>query len=237
MALPQINDDKPIYELKLPTTGKRYKYRPFLVREQKNILIANESGSQRESMIAMLNCIQYCVEDLNIRDLSTAEVDYIFMYVRSKSVGETIDITHKCDHCGHENKLQIKLSDIEILNYNKDVNIQLTDDISLSMKYPTYYDSINAMPDDEKPKVTELLFATLKNSLGYLQTGESNIKFSDESEEEIENFINSLNNEQLQKCFEHVESLPSLYYTQDYSCSKCSKENKLELKGFQDFLE
>ena len=142
MALPIINDDKPIYELKLPTTGKRYKYRPFLVREQKNILIANESGSQRESMIAMLQCIENCVEDINIKDLSTAEVDYVFMHVRGKSVGETIDIKHKCTHCSHENKIQVKLADIEILNYNSENLVQLTDDISLSMRYPTYEDSL-----------------------------------------------------------------------------------------------
>ena len=236
MALPQINDDKPIYELKLPTTGKRYKYRPFLVREQKNILIANESGSQRESMIAMLKCIENCVENFNIRDLSTAEVDYIFMYVRGKSVGETIDIKHTCPHCSHENKLQVKLPDVEILNYNSENHIQLTNEISLSMRYPTYEDTLKNVRDEEA-KLTELLFDTLKYSLDYLQTEEDNIKFSDETEEEIEKFINSLNNEQLEKCFKHVESLPSLYYTQDYSCSKCSKETKIELKGFQDFLE
>ena len=90
---------------------------------------------------------------------------------------------------------------------------------------------------DEEAKLTELLFDTLRYSLDYLQTGEDNIKFSDEPEEEIEKFINSLNNEQLERCFKHVESLPSLYYTQDNSCSKCSKETKIELKGFQDFLE
>lgn len=236
MALPIINDDKPIYELKLPTTGKRYRYRPFLVKEQKNILIANESGSQRESMIAMLQCIENCVEDINIKDLSTAEVDYVFMHVRGKSVGETIDIKHKCTHCSHENKIQVKLADIEILNYNSENLVQLTNEISLSMRYPTYEDTLKNVKDEEV-KITNLLFNTLRSSLDYLQTGESNIKFSDETEEEIEKFINSLNNEQLQKCFEHVESLPSLYYTQDYTCSNCNKEVKLELKGFEDFLE
>ena len=236
MALPIINDDKPIYELKLPTNGKRYKYRPFLVKEQKNILIANESGSQRESMIAMLQCIENCVENINIKDLSTAEVDYIFMYVRGKSVGETIDIKHKCTHCSHENKIQVKLADIEILNYNSENLVQLTDEISLSMRYPTYEDTLKNVKDEEV-KITNLLFNTLRSSLDYLQTGEDNIKFSDETEEEIDKFINSLNNEQLQKCFKHVESLPSLYYTQDYTCSSCNKETKLELKGFEDFLE
>ena len=89
MALPIINDDKPIYELKLPTTGKRYKYRPFLVKEQKNILIANESGSQRESMIAMLQCIENCVEDINIQD---SDGKTPIMYAAANGYYEIVEI-------------------------------------------------------------------------------------------------------------------------------------------------
>ena len=79
MALPRINDDKPIYEVTLPTNKKTYRYRPFLVKEQRNILMASESESAREGVIAMLKCVESCAPDVKIEDMSTAEVDYIFL--------------------------------------------------------------------------------------------------------------------------------------------------------------
>ena len=96
MALPRINDDKPIYEVTLPTNKKTYRYRPFLVKEQRNILMASESESAREGVIAMLKCVESCAPDVKIEDMSTAEVDYIFLQIRGKSVGETVTVNLTC---------------------------------------------------------------------------------------------------------------------------------------------
>ena len=107
MALPRINDDKPIYEVTLPTNKKTYRYRPFLVKEQRNILMASESESAREGVIAMLKCVESCAPDVKIEDMSTAEVDYIFLQIRGKSVGEKSNINVKCSQCETENSVSI----------------------------------------------------------------------------------------------------------------------------------
>ena len=234
MALPKMNSETPVYELKLPTTGVKYKYRPFLVKEQKSMLISNESGSQKEAMTGMLNCLQDCVPDLKLRELSTAEVDYMFITVRGKAVGETATLQHTCPHCSAANDITIKFDDISIINYNQDKTIKLNDDYTLIMKYPTYEDTLNSVGADMS--TTELIFETLKSSFKSLQTEEENIEFKDETKEEIDQFINSLSGEQLEKCMNFVQNSPALYYEGNYECKNCHEKVEYKLNGFQDFL-
>jgi len=237
MALPRINDDKPIYELTLPTSGKKIKYRPFLVREQKNILIASESESSKESILSMIQCIEACAPEVNIKELSTAEVDFVFLHIRSKSVGEKAKVNFSCTECETPFPISVDLTKILIEGYNKNNVIELNDTIKLKLKYTTYQDSINNIEQiQEEESVTSLIFKTLKLCLHSLEVNEELIMFSDESDEEIDGFLNSLNPEQLEKCLDYVKNLPKLNYETNFICEKCNHNNEVKIQSFEDFF-
>ena len=237
MALPRINDDKPIYEVTLPTNKKNYRYRPFLVKEQRNILMASESESAREGVIAMLKCVESCAPDVKIEDMSTAEVDYIFLQIRGKSVGEKSNLNVKCSECSTENQVSVDLTEVDISGYQENDVFELTDKIKLKLKYPTYADTIKNIEDIQNEETASgLIFKTLKIALHSLEVDEELIMFSDETEEEIDGFLNSLSGDQLEKCLTFIRDLPKINYDLKFDCKKCNHKNEIKLEGFQDFF-
>lgn len=236
MALPRLND-VPEYELTVPSTGQSVAFRPFLVKEQKVLMIAYESKDVKEILRSVMNCIDACVKNVDVGKLATFDVDYIFTQIRSKSVGETNDVMMKCTSCGHENQLTIDLNEIKIDVENKDMMIQLNDQYILKMKYPTYTDIISdkVLLNDTRSQ-TEQLLATLRNCMDTIQTEEENIVMKDETVEEIDDFISSLNDEQYGKIADFVSNVPVMSYTKKFNCSGCEKENELRVEGLQDFF-
>ena len=237
MALPRLNEN-PEYELNIPSTGQTLKYRPFLVKEQKVLLIAYESQDAKQVLSSIMNCINACSNGVDVKSLSTFDVDYIFTQIRSKSVGEVTSVSSKCSSCEEEMTIDINLNDLKIEGeVKKDPVIDITDAIKIRMKYPSYTDFINDpyIFSDDKSN-TEKIFSTLILSIDSVMTEEENIKLRDEPREEIEEFINSLTTEQFEKISVFVESFPKTKYEQDHKCLKCNHKNKIELEGLQDFF-
>tara|TARA_Y100000114_G_scaffold62767_1_gene57494 strand:- start:5483 stop:6199 length:717 start_codon:yes stop_codon:yes gene_type:complete len=237
MALPKLNTT-PNYELTIPSTGETLKFRPFLVKEQKVLLIAYESQDQQQILSAILDCIQACVEGVNLNRISTFDSDYIFSQIRSKSVGEITDVKVTCKSCGHQSDKKINLNDLKVMGkIKKNIEVELNQDIRVKMKYPTYLDFIkDPKIFSEDTSDTEKIFLTLGYSMDSVMTQEENISLKDETPEEIENFINSLSAEQLEKISSFVQDMPKLRYEQKYKCEQCNHENKIELEGLQDFF-
>ena len=236
MALPRLND-VPEYELTVPSTGQSVGFRPFLVKEQKVLMIAYESKDVKQILKAVMNCIQACVKNIDTGKLATFDVDYIFTQIRSKSVGESNDVIIKCTNCQHENQITINLNEITIDIKKKDMMIQLNDTYMLKMKYPTYTDIISdrVLLNDTRTQ-TEQLIATLRNCMDTIQTDEENIVLKDETVEEIDDFISSLNDEQYGKIADFVSSVPTMRYEKKFNCKECEKENTLVVEGLQDFF-
>ena len=237
MALPKLNNDAPSYSLTIPSTKKTINYRPFLVKEQRNLLIALESKDPKQILNAVLVCIESCSPGIDSSKLSTFDVDYIFVQMRSKSVGETTKILSACTECSHEHTIDINLDNINTDYGDIDNVIPITPDISIKMKYPTYADLMkNDSMFNEDQRATEILFETITSCIESVQTQDDNISLKDESKAEVETFINSLTNEQLEKLSIFVDSMPSLEHTIDYTCQSCGHNNSLTLKGIQDFF-
>ena len=238
MALPVLSNDKPMYEVIVPSSQETYKFRPFLVKEQKSLLIAFESQDNKQILTTMLNCIESCVPGLNIKKLATFDMDYLFTQIRAKSVGETSTVLSACVKCKEENEVVINLQNIKMEKTDiKTKVIPITDTIKVEMKYPTYDDVMKNtafMKDDAN--TTDVLFSNIVNCMHAVQTEEDNILISQEPMEEIDKYINSLTNQQLEKITQFVQSVPTLYHEQKYICKKCGHENTLELKGLQDFF-
>jgi len=238
MALPVLSNDKPMYEVVVPSSQQALKFRPFLVKEQKSLLIAYESQDMKQILNAMINCIETCVPGINIKKLATFDVDYVFTQVRAKSVGETTTILSACVECNEQNEVTINLEDVAMKSSDvKTKVIPITDQISIHMKYPTYQEMLknpNYMKQDGTQ--TELLFESIVSCMHSVQTGEDNVVISQEPREEIEKFINSLNTDQLNKITSFVETMPTMTHEEKFQCKKCKHENTVELKGLQDFF-
>ena len=143
MALPKLSNDRPVYEMVIPSTKETVKYRPFLVKEQKSMLVAFESQDPKQILDTMLVSIESCVPGVKISKLATFDVDYIFTQLRSKSVGETSTVLYACSECNEQNEVKINLQEVQMENKElKETIIPINDDISVEMKYPTYNDVI-----------------------------------------------------------------------------------------------
>ena len=238
MALPVLSNDKPMYDVVVPSSQESYKFRPFLVKEQKSLLVAYESQDIKQILNAMLNCIETCIPGINVKELATFDADYLFTQVRAKSVGETTTILSACVKCNEQNEVKINLEDVKMeASKIQTKMIPITDTINVEMKYPTYNDMLrnpNYMKNDGSQ--TELLFESMVACMHSVQTGDDNIIISQEPRQEIERFVNSLNNEQLTKITEFVESMPTMKHQEKFTCKKCKHENTVELKGLQDFF-
>jgi len=238
MALPQLKNDVPKYEMTVPSTGEVVKYRPFLVKEQKVLLVAFESKDSKQILNSMLDSISSCVPNIKLDSLATFDVDYMFTQVRSKSVGETSTILHACQNCNEENEVKVRLDEIKVNipeNWKKTTEVEISKDISVELKFPTYKD-ISYLNIDDNASDAELLMDTVAACMKAVKTEDEYILVKDEPKEEVEKFINSLTNQQLEKITNFASNAPKLSHTQNYECKKCKTENKIELSGLQDFF-
>jgi len=238
MALPQLKNDVPKYEMTVPSTGEVVKYRPFLVKEQKVLLVAFESKDSKQILNSMLDSISSCVPNIKLDSLATFDVDYMFTQVRSKSVGETSTILHACQNCNEENEVKVRLDQIKVNipeNWKKTTEIEISKDITVELKFPTYKD-ISYLNIDDNASDAELLMDTVAACMKAVKTEDEYILVKDEPKEEVEKFINSLTNQQLEKITNFASNAPKLSHTQNYECKKCKTENKIELSGLQDFF-
>ena len=236
MALPRLNES-PQYTMKIPSTGEEIKYRPFLVKEQKVLLMAQESQDPKQVMTSLLTCIENCTQGLDVSNLATFDTDYMFSQIRSKSVGESTSLIGVCKECEQENTVSIKLDTIEVdVDPKAKKDITLTSGITLRMKYPSYNDFIQADVLNEDNTATEILLNTVIACMDSIMTEDDNILVKDESKEEIEEFLNSLTSEQFDMIADFVRTIPKMYHREVYSCSNCGTENELVLEGLNDFF-
>lgn len=234
MALPKIND-VPKYTLTVPSTKKKITYRPFFVKEQKVLLIALESQDEDQILKATTDMIASCVEDnINVTKLPTFDVEYIFTKIRSKSVGETSKVNIACSSCNEYNEVEINLEDIKIDIPSKNNEIKLNDNYTLVMKYPSYTDITKTKL--KRGTITSTVYESVIMSLDKLKTQDEILSFSDETEADINEFLESLTTDQFQQLVKFVNNTPQLKHEVKFTCTECKKDNKKTLTGLQDFF-
>lgn len=238
MALPRLNEF-PQYELTIPSTGELVKYRPFLVKEQKVLIVALESQDQRQVLNAILNCIDACIENVNVRELATFDVEYMFTQVRSKSVGESTTVTLPCVECDKRSSVKINLENIKLANDidTKKKHIQLTPDIAVELKYPTYHEFLETKSVKEDDMSANMVFDMTASCINaVIINDDERIDIKGESAQEVENFINSLSSEQFEKISSFIESIPKITMDVEYNCESCNTQNTRTLEGLTDFF-
>ncbi len=233
MALPKINT-APKYEAIVPSTKQAVRFRPYLVKEEKVLMMAMETQDQKQAMHAVVDTIEACVSDpIDKNKLTTFDVEYLFTRIRAKSVGETVKAGIKCESCEHSNDVVIPIEDVIIDVPDIDGKIEIADNINLVLRWPRYNDILDL---SEFKSQTEMTFAMIERCVESVETPEEKIMFKDESAADRMTFIESLSGDQFEKLKNFMEAMPQMKHTLDYKCVKCGHDNKLELQGMQDFL-
>ena len=232
MALPKLNTI--LYDLELPTSGKKIEYRPFLVKEEKILLMALEGKDDREMSKAIKQIITQCVstENFNVNKLAMIDLEYLFLNIRGKAVGDISTISFKHD-CGEIIRLDIDLSKVKVIKNKKYSDlIKLTDNIMIRLSPPGIDNVIGAGDKNQIDMVMEII----RDSIVEIIQGEDVFSAQDHTREELEEFLDSLNSGQFKKLQDYYESLPKMTQDIEYTCKKCGKTETETLEGLASFF-
>ena len=235
MALPKLQT--PEYRLTLPSTQEEIKFRPFLVKEQKILMIAQESEEEKQITDAMSELVFGCTfgtVDANIHPMY--DIEYVFLQLRAKSVGEKVKLNLLCpDDQETYVEVEINLEDIDVqMSVEHSTVIDLTDDIKINFRYPLLKD-IEGMGTDfnDFEKMLHLIYVCIVS----VDHGDETIQRIDMSKEEISEFIESFNTEQLEKVVKFFESMPKIRHVIDVVNPKTKVKGEVLLEGLESFLE
>ena len=233
MALPKI--DTPKYQLKLPSTGEKIDYRPFLVNEQKIVMMAQESKDEKQMLSAVGDLVQSCTfNKIDARNSPTFDIEYIFLKIRSKSVGETVDLNITCpDDEITKVPVKIKLDDIQLMTHeNHKTEIDITDTIKLHLRYPLLSD----MEGVDSKNVIDTPFKILSKCIDSIHYGDDVYQRIDISDKEIEGFIDQLTGEQFTEIMEFFNTMPKLRHIIEVTNPNTKVKSEVVLEGLQNFL-
>lgn len=233
------NLQNPEFILTLPSTGEDVYYRPFLVKEEKMLLLALESGNAMEITNTVMKIIQNCVrsDSTTVQDMTYFDIEYLFLNIRSKSVDNIVKLRlkHGSDvECKHVYDYELNLDDVKVqFDKNHTDKIMLTDTVGIVMKYPTIKDQKNIQTDIVSTDI-EKIFTTIATCIKYVF--DANDVYEDSTEEEKITFLETLNKQQFNKIMDFYKSMPSLKHTIEYTCPKCNKHESILLEGLQSFF-
>ena len=224
----------PKYFLTIPSNGDTVEYRPFLVKEEKVLMIAQEANTQTAMVAAMKDVIKACTFNaVDVYSLAMYDLEYILLQLRSKSVGETINTGIKCDHCDEAVPVTIDLSAIEVKQGEKMENkIQLNDEIGVTLKAPTLKDAERSSKlNKNKSPINEAIISVVES----VYDSNEVYPLSQASPKEIDSFIDSLSSQQVIEIQSWVDKLPSLKHEIEFECKNGHKTKKT-LSGLADFF-
>ena len=236
MAIPSLNSS-PKYTVEIPSTGETVRYRPFLVKEQKVLLLAYESQDKKQIVGAILDTVKACIEeDIDVYKLGTFDIDFLFTQIRAKSVGEKAEVRLECQSCSTSNDVEIDLEAVRIDVDQDSTIIELTDTVSLKMRYPSYEKFLKNGDIFDSETSTDIIMGIIIASIESIMTEEENILAADESKEDLLNFIDSMTTAQFQKVSDFIEQMPAMSLNVQFKCISCGEDNTITLKGIDDFF-
>ena len=241
MALPKL--DVPMYTLKLPSTGKEITYRPFLVKEEKILLMAMEGGDEKEVTTAIKQIINNCLvsEDVDVTQLAIFDLEYILLNLRARSTGDIIKLSYSKKECERENcKPSEILIDVNTIEIHKDKNhtnkIEITKDVGLIMKYP----DVNLISEYDISSITENSnekgFEIILKCIDQVYDADNVYSRSDYTDDELREFVEGFNKEQFEKVENFFETLPKMYKDVNFTCKECGYTEDFRLEGLASFF-
>ena len=243
MPLPKLNTT--LHTLKLPSTGKEIQFRPFLVKEEKILMMAMESGETNDMINSLRQIIDSCVEEeLNVSELPMFDIEYIFLQLRARSVGEEIELNYNlendpCDklmnaNCSYYVKLKVDEIQVERDKNHKDL-IDITDKIKVKVKYPKIEES-SRIAGLQGKELVDKTFEMVGNSIEYIMDGEEMHQTKDYTQAERDEFVQSLSSGQFREIQNFFNTMPKLSKKVVGECQSCGKKNERVLEGMASFF-
>jgi len=229
MALPII--ESPTFEVTIPGRNQVTTFRPFLVKEDKLLTLAAESGEHKEMVNACIQVVNNCsLENVDAREMAMYQLQWTFLEIRKRSVGELQSFSLTCGECNTVIPYELNVNEFKIEgNMTTDTKeIKISDEVSIVLKYPRCIDqdSISDMDDVE----------VIRSCLESINNGEETINPKDESIEALDVFIESLPVKVIQEAAEFFDSMPYLGHELTYKCKKCDKNNYILINGYEHFF-
>ncbi len=225
----------PKYDMIVPSTGESITYRPYVVKEEKLLLIAMESQDDKQIEQAISDIIRSCLDNVKIENLTGFDIEFIFLTLRARSVGEGVELLIPCSECEEKNEVKINLDKLEMKNLDfndKDLQLKIDENITIELRWPTM--------SDRSVKVetgTEILIHMVAKSINTIYYGEEIHSTKDVLFEEVLEFVESLSSEQFSKIMTLLLKTPYVSYDLKFTCKKCGHKNERELKGLADFFQ
>ena len=238
MALPKI--DLPIYSVHLKSENRSVRFRPFVVKEEKLLIMALESNDYKMVVDTIKQVINNClVDEVDLDKLPMFEVENIFLNLRARSMGEKVEITYICQNvveekkCGAEMDLEVDL--LQVATKMSDVNpvVQLTDNIGIKLKFPTFETARKLQLETN----VDLVIKIIRECTEFIFDKEQTYPTDDVPDAEFDNFINGLTQEQFGRIKNFFDNIPKLTYNGKVACPRCKKEHDVVLEGILDFFE
>jgi len=242
MALPKINT--PTYELIIPSNGKKIKYRPFLVREEKILILALESEDTKQITTAVVDILSECVltKNVDVTKLATFDIEYLFLNVRSKSVGETVDVNITCPDDGKTSvEMSINIDSIKVqkVKGHKSI-IKLDDQYSMKLRYPSMTQFIESNfesgQDGGEGSDIDKSMGMITSCIEMIYDNEESWDATDSSQKELEEFIEQLNSKQFKLIEKFFETMPKLSHKVKVTNPKTKVESEVVLEGLASFF-
>ena len=235
MALPKL--ETPIYELVLPSTGEKIKYRPFLVKEQKNLMVAQEGGSEKDLSLIMGELIKNCTfGKLNPDNAPIFDIEYVFLKLRTKSIGETSEVSVLCpDDAKTRVQMKVNLEDVEVQMTAEHTNeVMLTDKIKLVLRYPILKDMSGV---GDLSKESEAIFKFLNKCIHEIHDGEKIYNRVDMNNKELDEFIDQMSSEQLTEVTQFFTTMPRLRHVVEVTNPITKVKSEVVVEGLINFLD
>ena len=238
MPLPKVNT--PTYELVLPSTNKTIKYRPFLVREEKILIMALETENTKQITSAVIEILNACIltRGVKVQKLATFDIEYLFLNVRSKSVGESVDVNVTCpDDKKTTIQVKVDIDSIKVIKNKKHKNtVKLDDTLSLKLNYPSMNSFIeNNFESQDESNINSTLEMII-SCVDMIYNEEESWNASETSKKDLEEFIEQLNTKQFRAIEEFFETMPKLSHTIKVKNPKTGVESTVILEGLAAFF-
>ena len=241
--LPKL--DVPIYSVNLISTGKPIRFRPFLVKEQKLFLMTAESADGNEMISTIRQVLKNCVlDEIDIDSLPTFDLEFLFMHLRARSVEEVVELNYKCNNrvkdeegqektCSGVVNLKVNILEIEpTKNPKHEKKIQINNDLGIVFKYPTF----EMFQKYEKMSESEVMINILVDCIDYIFDKEQVYYAKDTPKKELEDFVDNLQQKDLEKFKEFFDTMPEIKKDFHFKCPKCAYEEEITIKGMQSFF-